>query len=107
MDILDSIKLRRKKMKKKIVKFRKYEELEGQIVQDNYTDHFTPFSHYDFYAAGVLETEILPEVEPISVPSWLEHILESRKRNLRTMRNEKAISYSAYLLIIMHEPISD
>ena len=43
----------------------------------------------------------LPEVEPISVPFWLEHILESRKRNLRTMRNEKAISEGLIAPVLM------
>jgi len=76
MGILDGLKLKRKSMKKKIVKFRKYEELEGQIIQDNYTNHFTPFSHYDFYAAGVLETEILPEIEP-TTPGIYEVIVKN------------------------------
>ena len=43
----------------------------------------------------------LPEIEPIEVPFWLKHVLESRKKNLSTMRTEKAVSEGLIAPVLM------
>ncbi|TAE40147.1 MAG: hypothetical protein EAY79_04665 [Runella slithyformis] len=41
------------------------------------------------------------EIDPVAVPSWLEFIINSRRKNLKTMRNEKAISEGLIAPILM------
>ncbi len=45
--------------------------------------------------------EFLPEVEATPAPFWLNHIIESRRGNLKIMRNEKAISEGLIAPILM------
>jgi hypothetical protein len=43
----------------------------------------------------------VPTIEPMAVPSWLDHIVETRRKNLISIRTEKATSESLIAPILM------
>lgn len=63
----------------------------------------------EMFGITITGGKFLPAVDKIPVPDWLNHIIETRKRNLATMRTEKAISEAliAPLLMAVQEMYSD
>ena len=53
------------------------------------------------FGVNIVGDNFLPTIEPISVPSWLEHVISSNRNNLTTMRNEKSISEALIAPILM------
>lgn len=43
----------------------------------------------------------MQEVEPVSIPFWPAHIIENRRKDLKTIRNEKSISEGLIAPILM------
>ena len=61
------------------------------------------------YGVSIIVNSFLPLVESVPVPSWLEHIVESRRRNLATLRTDKALSegFIAPILMAVQETYRD
>lgn len=53
------------------------------------------------FGVNIVGDSFLPTIEPISIPSWLEHVIDSNRNNLTTMRNEKSISEALIAPILM------
>lgn len=61
------------------------------------------------FGISIVGESFLPDIEPISIPYWLEHIIERGKGKLTTMRTEKSISEAliAPVLIAVQEIFQD
>jgi hypothetical protein len=53
------------------------------------------------FGVSIVQGVFLPHVEPVPVPSWLQHVIESRRGSLATMRTEKSISEAFIAPVLM------
>lgn len=53
------------------------------------------------FEINIFQGIFLPQVESVPVPSWLQHVIESRRGSLATMRTEKSISEAFIAPILM------
>jgi hypothetical protein len=53
------------------------------------------------FGVNIIQGNFLPYVESVPVPSWLQHIIESRRSSLATMRTEKSISEALIAPVLM------
>jgi hypothetical protein len=53
------------------------------------------------FGVSIIQDKFLPPIEPFVVPSWLQHIIESRRSSLATMRTEKSISEALIAPVLM------
>lgn len=53
------------------------------------------------FGVSIIQGRFLPPVESVIIPSWLQHVIESRRGSLATMRTEKSISEALIAPILM------
>ena len=53
------------------------------------------------FGINIFQGAFLPQVESVPVPSWLQHVIESRRSSLATMRTEKSISEAFIAPVLM------
>ena len=53
------------------------------------------------FGVSIVGGRFLPEVEPLTMPAWLEHTLAYRRESFATMRTEKSISEALIAPILM------
>ncbi len=53
------------------------------------------------FGISIVGDSFLPSIEPVTVPSWLSHVVDSNRKKLTTMRNEKSISEALIAPILM------
>ena len=53
------------------------------------------------FGVNIVSNSFLPIIEGIKAPSWLEHVIENRKKNMATMRTEKSISEALIAPVLM------
>ena len=53
------------------------------------------------FGVNIVSNSFLPIIESIKAPSWLEHVIENRKKNMATMRTEKSISEALIAPVLM------
>ena len=72
-------------------------------------DQITRIDLLNEFGISIVSKDFLPSTELIPVPSWLEHIIESRRKNLATLRSEKALSegFIAPILMAVQETYRD
>ena len=53
------------------------------------------------FGVTIIGGNFIPDVLPIEVPSWLNHVIENRKNNFAALRTEKAVSEALIAPILM------
>ena len=53
------------------------------------------------FGVNIVKGSFIPSIEAVLVPSWLQHIIETRRASLATMRSEKSISEALIAPILM------
>ena len=61
----------------------------------------TPIDLSSEFGVAIVGDSFLPSIEPVAVPSWLSHVIDSNKKKLTTMRNEKSISEALIAPMLM------